>query len=374
MNGKGLTVIRRGLSILFLAGIVVGLTADRFTNSARLYMMHNKWDQALDILLEGTEVNPDNPELYFLLGEVYAHGREYTKADSAYQKAVAMAPDEYAEEVAKRREALWAPLVNEAIRHLRREDYDAAIKTLELATMIRPEAPEAYINLGVAYSNKGEPEKAIEAYRKALELQPGQKDAMLNLASVLTTQERYGEAGEIYAEYLEGNPDAMEVRQNLAAIFLRAALELDVQASSAAEGKKQELTQKAVEYRQRAHQVYRDLLDSEQTVDAATYFNAGLALYQAGEYVEAARAFNKVIELNPEDTEAYELVGAAYLMAEDFEQATAALEKLVELIPNDADAWNNLGIAYSQLGRKEKALQAYTKAEELEKKTSGSTP
>ncbi len=68
--------------------------------------------------------------------------------------------------------------IEKGIAHLKNKDYDAAIKELDEAASINPDA-EAYYYLGYAYYMKGKKgdsesrKKSIECFDKAYELNPG---------------------------------------------------------------------------------------------------------------------------------------------------------------------------------------------------------
>ncbi len=71
-----------------------------------------------------------------------------------------------------------APHIEKGIAHLKEKKYDAAIKELEEAVTINPDA-EAYYYLGYAYYMKGRKgdaesrKKSVECFDKAYELNPG---------------------------------------------------------------------------------------------------------------------------------------------------------------------------------------------------------
>lgn len=100
--------------------------------------------------------------------------------------------------------------------------------------------------------------------------------------------------------------------------------------------------------------------------DLIQMFNEGLKLYQEGKVEEALSLFCKVVEINPNDGEAWVYIGTILLGKRDYEGAISALEKgLAQSLPGliAAQGWVNLGVAF-QLGRKDiaKAIEAYERA------------
>lgn len=98
----------------------------------------------------------------------------------------------------------------------KREDYEAAIEKFERCLAKDPENVVAQFNIGVCYSDLGEPDKAIEAYRKALAVEPGYADAYFNLGRIYHRREDYVEAIANYKKALEGDPYAPDVLYNCA--------------------------------------------------------------------------------------------------------------------------------------------------------------
>jgi tetratricopeptide (TPR) repeat protein len=98
----------------------------------------------------------------------------------------------------------------------KREDYEAAIEKFERCLAKDPENVVAQFNIGVCYSDLGEPDKAIEAYRKALAVEPGYADAYFNLGRIYHRRGDYVEAIANYKKALEGDPYAPDVLYNCA--------------------------------------------------------------------------------------------------------------------------------------------------------------
>ncbi len=104
--------------------------------------------------------------------------------------------------------------------------------------------------------------------------------------------------------------------------------------------------------------------------DLLVLFNEGVRLFQEGKSEEALALFRKVVEINPNDGEAWVYIGTILVSKQDYEGAISALEKgLAQSLSGlvAARGWVNLGVAY-QLGRQDltKALQAYERALSLQ--------
>jgi len=95
---------------------------------------------------------------------------------------------------------------------------------------------------------------------------------------------------------------------------------------------------------------------------AEASFYIGLSLQQIGKYDEAFEYYAKVPST---DISYYRLVlrnmGLAYEGMNKPYEAIKMYEKAIELDPNNADAYNDLGIIYSDIGQYDKAIDYYSK-------------
>ena len=123
----------------------------------------------------------------------------------------------------------------------------------------------------------------------------------------------------------------------------------------------------ATAYRQ-AGRVEDALHMQEEAIRVNPYYwlnhNAmGAAAFRIGDTVRAEEAFNKVIELEPDNVNGFNNLGAIYLTTGRYAQAATAFLRATKFVPT-ADAYSNLGIAYAWQGRFEEALVPYLKAVE----------
>jgi len=75
--------------------------------------------------------------------------------------------------------------------------------------------------------------------------------------------------------------------------------------------------------------------------------------------------YNKTIELNPDNADAYYKRGDVYDEIGEYEKAIADYSKAIELDPNHALAYYSRGCAYAEKGEYEKAIADYNKVIEL---------
>ena len=100
--------------------------------------------------------------------------------------------------------------------------------------------------------------------------------------------------------------------------------------------------------------------------DAYAWYNKGTALGELGWYEEELEAYNKAIELKSDYFEAWSDKGVALGDLGRYEEELEAYDKAIELKPDYANAWFNRACVYARLGNKEKALSDLKKAIELD--------
>ena len=101
---------------------------------------------------------------------------------------------------------------------------------------------------------------------------------------------------------------------------------------------------------------------------AAFHANHGNVLGQLGRYVEAAAAYHRAVELQPQHVEAYAALAGALLQQGRLPDALAAIERALALRPHDAGKHVNRGIILQGLGKSDAAIAAYRHAISLEPK------
>ena len=88
-------------------------------------------------------------------------------------------------------------------------------------------------------------------------------------------------------------------------------------------------------------------------------------MHKKARYERAIADFNKAIEINLDDADAYNNRGEAYRHKGDYDQAIADFDKAIELNPDLAKAYNNRGFAYAGKGDNDRAIADFDKVIEL---------
>ena len=88
---------------------------------------------------------------------------------------------------------------------------------------------------------------------------------------------------------------------------------------------------------------------------------AGLLRANAGFYEQAEAEYQRAIELEPSNGDAYRRLGQVYERNNRLDQAQAAFEKAVELDPNYFKVYQDLGTFYRQQGDATEAARQFEK-------------
>ncbi|MFH1889029.1 MAG: tetratricopeptide repeat protein [Candidatus Omnitrophota bacterium] len=118
--------------------------------------------------------------------------------------------------------------------------------------------------------------------------------------------------------------------------------------------------QKAIELNPKDGDAYREL--------GRTYRDQGWLYLVQGKYPQAEESFQKAIELNPKDGDAYLELGWFYRDQGKYPQAEESFQKAIELNPEGGRACLQLGWLYLVQGKYPQAIESFQKAIELNPK------
>lgn len=94
----------------------------------------------------------------------------------------------------------------------------------------------------------------------------------------------------------------------------------------------------------------------------------GYQLYELGRYDDAIKAYDRAIELKPNDAHAWEFKGMSLAGIYRHDDALEAYDRAIELDPICELAWERKGESLEKLGRSDDAIRAYDRATELNPK------
>jgi tetratricopeptide (TPR) repeat protein len=338
------------------------------TRSADLYLTQaqtaatdedaeQRFQQALDAAHAGIEQDPENPKSYFQAAQASVGLNMFAAADSMFTKAEELHP-RYILETEPWREQGWVNAYNAAIDPLNAGDLERAAELFQFANDLYSARPEAFLQLGSLYARLDKLPEAAAAFGEARELLEESRVLQMEdpelaevwkqhweiantgLAQILSFSERWDEAADLYGEMLKEDPENVQILGALAGVLT----ELD-QADS-------------------VQVLYRNLL-SRSDLGERDLFNAGVGLYQIGEYDRAAEAFRTAAGMNPFNRDARMNLAQTLHIAEEYEALIPAARELLEADPLNGLAWIFLTRAYSEMDRTEEANAVFLQYQDI---------
>lgn len=347
-----------------------------------------RYNQALNVLFEGFEKQPDNPRNYELAGEAYAGLGDYVGADSVWTKAEQMWSC-YAGPIDTLRYDAWVRAFNSGVMYSQSGDAAKALAAYEEAYQVYKRLPQPLLQVGAMYANKAiaatsvdeqraAQEKAIEAYRAALKImedpserlndserQEYSKAATFNMAQMLAFQDRFKEAAQAYQAFLKDDPENVDALTNAAVVLTRASQQVSAEAESLEEGaQKTALLEEAEALREKAKGYYAQLTGRDD-LSADEYHNVGLGLNTIGMNEEATTAFTKALDSQPYRPGSLLQLAYALFSTQDYDSLAVVASKLVERYPLNKNNLALLANAYRELEQSQKALEVLEKHEAM---------
>ncbi|MGD8699506.1 MAG: hypothetical protein PVJ43_09460 [Gemmatimonadales bacterium] len=357
-------------------------TATKPEDKADLYR------QAVDVLRDGFERQPDNPRNYELAGQALVGLRDYVAADSAYTKAVEMWSC-YSGRIDTLRYNAWVPVFNQAVGHAQRGDLEQALTGYQNAWTIYKELPQSMLQIGTLYAQQALTaqtdaereelqEKAIEAYtiaagvlaERPARLSEAQQQefgraASFNLAQLLAFEERFEEAAQAYTDFLAQEPENVDAMTNAAVVLTRGARQATAQAGELEDGPEKEALLAKADSLSSIADAYYDELVARDDLAATDYHNIGLGLVQIGAYDDATLAFGKALDLEPYRMNSLEQLARVFFSAQSYDTLTVIAKLLVERYPLSLDNLALLANAYRETEDVDNALATLEQREAL---------
>ncbi|MBD2312503.1 tetratricopeptide repeat protein [Desertifilum sp. FACHB-1129] len=220
--------------------------------------------------------------------------------------------------------------------------YDEAIAAFDQAVKLKPDYPEAWVDLGNALMQVNRYPDALNAYDEALKLQLDDPQTWYYRAVVLNALQRYEEALVAltkarqagYEETVEG----LEVRG---------------------------VALTALQRYEEALLVYVEAMKFTPR-SAQLWYKQGYLLNQLGRHEEALSALNQALELQSDRVEALIERGKTLGELQRYEEALATIDKALPLATDSATGWGERGDLLLKLGRYDEAIAALNKAVQLQ--------
>jgi tetratricopeptide (TPR) repeat protein len=328
-----------------------------------------------------------NPAAWYYLGRYYIEVDDAVGADSAFTKAVALAPS-CQKDVNEWRRKIWVPVLNAGVAAWQAGNTDSAMASFRRANAVYTAEPPGFAYLAALLANAGQPDSAAKYFKLAVaaaqdpKFAKEKKDATFNLARVYHGMQRWSDAAQVYQEYLAAYPNDLQAKAGLASVYT-------------AMGKRDD-----------AMALYAQMLDRADSADASDLFRAGQQILSGltppdtaaqgsrcradargagrgftarqiaarcdsttrkamrdfdagvqGQYRMVERAYEAGLAKNPNDREAlFTLAGVAVLTA-DTTRAVTAARRLYALDPLNRATLRMVAQAWQLAGKNDSTLR-----------------
>ena len=303
------------LILLFGMLMVVSVTNAQHLTSAKLYFKLLQFDKAEASAAKATEKDPEDGEAWLVLGKARYELKKYPQMIEAFDKAVALDPEEYKEEVQRYRFKVWADAYNAGIRYYNRGRdtaslFQTAIDSFKVALLAQPESTRTYYICALAYYGDNQIGEAIKSLNMSLEKDPKKPEELELL-------------GRLHVQLARDKADAKDDS-----------------------GSKQEYAVAATVF-ERLYGL--DSLNAENALSLIDMYE------RTGQADKALALTRDALYRNPNNSTFRYIYGVYFVKQEKFEEGIEQLLKVVESGPDSTsliypDAVYNLGVAYLNWG------------------------
>ncbi len=203
-----------------------------------------------------------NPAAWYYLARYYAFQKDLPGADTAFAKAVALAPA-CQDDIDIWRRLLWVPLLNAGVQAWEGGNTDSAIASFRRANQIYAGEPTGFTYLATLFANGDQADSAAKYFKLAIggagdpKYAKEKKDAMFNLARIYHRGQRWDDAITAYKDYLAASPNDAQATAGLASVYI-------------ATGKRDE-----------AMALYGQIVEHADSASAFDLFGAGQEIFRA---------------------------------------------------------------------------------------------
>ncbi len=241
-------------------------------------------------------------------------------------------------------------------------DWRRASDQFRRATALRPNYTEAHNRLAYALAQKGRQSEALSEYTTVARLSPSEQDRRYSqvlanqwLGNALREQRNYSAAASAYRE-------AIRLKPNYSAAHCELGFVLERQGH---------LGQAIQEYRAAVLAKSKELDSTEWVVLAHLRLGEALVSEGRAHRAEGIVELRKVMELDLKDLECHFCLGKALFDEGNFVEAASEYESAIKLDPRSAAAHNSLAVALDKQGLVEQAVLEYRGAANLEPNNAG---
>jgi len=156
--------------------------SDKLFEQGRQALSANKPAEAVSLLNQAVEANPDNEKALNARGVAHFTMKDYPNALLDYEQAIKLKPDWY------------QPYFNRARLRVEQSDWESALADFSEAVSRQRDSSEVYANRGMVLYQLNRLPEAQHDFDKAIDLKPGDATARFNRGNVAFRQQNYKQA------------------------------------------------------------------------------------------------------------------------------------------------------------------------------------
>ncbi len=303
--------------------------AQRHYESALDYFEQGNYDKALQQIDNAIQKSPRNPDYYSTKGVFLHRMNDIPKAVEAYQKAIEVFPGHTFSHY------------NLGIIFMKNGKILQAIQQWEEVIRNKPDDVDSIFNIAVALSKLGKAKQAIPFYKKVLEYDPGHVMTHQNLAVIYRDECDFNKAKKHFNILKDLDSTYSEIVDK--EIFRCEEQEF--------------LAQIEEEKKKTANFI--------GTGDNSDIGRALSALIKEN-FDEALDLANIVLSDSPDDKNALLVKAQALAGVFKDEEALKVLNRVVELFPNELEAYFQMGTISLNLGKYSQAMEYFQKIKKID--------
>lgn len=317
------------------------------------------WSRAIAKGQEAAALEPQAPEVWLLLGNLYTETKWWVRAEEAWNKYIQLAG---LSDPLVRRQASLVQL-NLGYAAYQRGDFEVALGKFQTASDLTPDDPQPYEWMGRIHLESGNTLAAHQNWQKAVQLRPSATNRYfleLTRSSLNYGREavsafylgyeaysvgRRSEALGHFSRALQAAPSWLEARRWVGRIQLElgnAAEALRVWREIAASPQASDADR---------YQLRRAELAAQYGLKAADAYLQGIASHQQGDKAAARAFFEAAVQSAPRFASAWYWLGRTAYEQGDFAAAERAYSQVLALEPSNAQARYWLNQARKAMGR-----------------------
>jgi len=322
--------------------------ADSWTMLGTSYYLLQQYQDALISFQECARLSPNNPDVLFMLGAGYARVGNKEAALEVYRKLQSMDQKQaqnldlvinkvFATPATGSTPAAGAPAssVAQQVRaYFDAKDYPKTIEAAKKALATNPNDAEVLNLLGLSYSASKRYTEAETALQQAIRLQPKEAWYPYNLGEAYFFSRDFAKAIPAYQSALTVKPDAKFAADAYHWIGL---------------------SHESLKQFDEAAKAYQRSLEIKPG-DPDVFYDLGLAYLDGKHYLEAETAFSQALRAKPDRALCNYFIGYIYNEREEFAKAVPYLQAELRLNPKHTLSHRELGYAYLQMRKDPEAV------------------